>query len=221
MKGVAFDLDGVITDTAKFHFEAWSKLAKEKFALDLPAEFESQLKGISRIESLERILAFGGLTDKYSEAEVVQLANEKNNYYVAAISKLTEADILPGIASLLEQLKEHGVKLAVASASKNAPMILEKLGLATYFDAIVDPSELKAGKPAPDIFLAAAKALNLAPSECVGLEDASAGVAAIKAAGMVAVAIGDEVELAQADTIVKTTADLNYDLLVSSYKKVH
>ena len=219
MKGVAFDLDGVITDTAKFHFEAWSKLALEKFDLELPAEFESQLKGISRIESLERILAFGKLSGKYTPAQVAELADEKNTYYVAAISKLTQADILPGISQLLADLKAQQVKLSLASASKNAPMILEKLGLLTYFDAIVDPSKLKAGKPAPDIFIEAAKAVGLAPSECVGLEDASAGVASIKAAGMVAVAIGDKEELAQADTVVSSTADLNYDLLVTSYQQ--
>ena len=108
MKGVVFDLDGVITDTAKFHFEAWSQLAKEKFDLTLPAEFESKLKGISRIESLERILEFGNLSDKYTSDQVAEMANEKNTYYVAAIdSQLTENDILPGVKRLLDERTWH------------------------------------------------------------------------------------------------------------------
>lgn len=125
MKGAIFDLDGVITDTAKFHFAAWSQLASEKLGLKLPASFETELKGISRIESLERILDFGGLRDKYTAEQVEELAAEKNGYYLKAIDTLTKDDILPGITRLIGELKEHDVKLSVASASKNAPVILK------------------------------------------------------------------------------------------------
>lgn len=221
MQAAVFDLDGVVTDTAKFHFQAWSKLAKEEFNLDLPASFETNLKGISRTESLEAILKFGDLLDKYSKEEVQNLANKKNDYYVEAISKLTKEDILPGISKLLTDLKANGVKLAVASASKNAPFILEKLGLAHVFDAVADPAKVKAGKPAPDIFLAGAKAVGVAPNQCVGVEDAIAGVSAIKAADMVAVAVGDKDELRQADCVVPTTRNFTYQLFSDVFDCYH
>ena len=209
MKGAIFDLDGVITDTAKFHFAAWSQLASEKLGLKLPASFETELKGISRIESLERILDFGGLRDKYTAEQVEELAAEKNGYYLKAIDTLTKDDILPGITRLIGELKEHDVKLSVASASKNAPVILKKLGLFDKFDAIADPSKVEHGKPAPDIFLAGARAV----------EDAVAGVAAIKAANMTAVAVGDPEELGQADAVVPTTDDFSYDLFEKTWEK--
>ncbi|MHC3377988.1 beta-phosphoglucomutase [Ligilactobacillus equi] len=221
MQAAVFDLDGVVTDTAKFHFQAWSKLAKEEFNLDLPASFETNLKGISRTESLEAILKFGDLLDKYSKEEVQNLANKKNDYYVEAINKLTKEDILPGISKLLTDLKANGVKLAVASASKNAPFILEKLGLAHVFDAVADPAKVKAGKPAPDIFLAGAKAVGVAPNQCVGVEDAVAGVSAIKAADMVAVAVGDKNELRQADCVVPTTRNFTYQLFSDVFDRYH
>lgn len=221
MQAAVFDLDGVVTDTAKFHFQAWRKLAKEEFNLDLPASFETNLKGISRTESLEAILKFGDLLDKYSKEEVQNLADKKNDYYVEAISKLTKEDILPGITKLLTDLKTNGVKLAVASASKNAPFILEKLGLAHVFDAVADPAKVKAGKPAPDIFLAGAKAVGVAPNQCVGVEDAIAGVSAIKAADMVAVAVGDKDELRQADCVVPTTRNFTYQLFSDVFDRYH
>ena len=128
MKGVLFDLDGILTDTAKFHFAAWRKLAKEKLAVDLPAEFEQELKGVSRVDSLVRIMNYAGIKEQYSAEQIEKLANEKNRYYVEAISALTEDDILPGITTFLQELKEQHVLSAIASASKNAPLILEKLG---------------------------------------------------------------------------------------------
>ncbi|KRL83158.1 Beta-phosphoglucomutase glucose-1-phosphate phosphodismutase [Ligilactobacillus equi DSM 15833 = JCM 10991] len=124
----------------------------EKLAVTLPAEFETNLKGIGRLESLERILEFTGMTDKFTETEVNAMANEKNDHYVQVISKLTQDDILPVISQLLTDLKAHEVKLVVASASKNAPFILKNLGLFATFDAIVDPAKVAHGKPAPDIF---------------------------------------------------------------------
>lgn len=219
MKGAIFDLDGVITDTAKFHFEAWSQLAKEQFGLELPAEFEAQLKGISRTDSLVKILEFGNILDQYDEEQIAQLAEKKNGYYLKAIDTLTKDDILPGITDLIAQLKAHDVKLSIASASKNAPAILKKLGLYEKFDAIADPSKVANGKPAPDIFLAGAKAVDLDPRDCVGVEDAVSGVAAIKAANMTAVAVGDPKELSQADAVVNTTADFSYELFEKTWEK--
>ena len=219
MKGAIFDLDGVITDTAKFHFEAWSQLAKEQFGLILPAEFESELKGISRTDSLVKILEFGGLRDNYTDEEILALADKKNGYYLTAIETLTKDDILPGITRLIAELKEHGIKLSIASASKIAGAFLDKLGLLNEFDAIADPSKVANGKPAPDIFLAGAKAVDLDPADCVGVEDAVSGVAAVKAAGMTAVAVGDATELAQADAVVPTTADFSYELFEKTWQE--
>lgn len=220
MKGCVFDLDGVITDTAKFHFAAWKKLAAQKLNLDLPASFETELKGISRTDSLVRILEWGKIRDNYDDEQIAKLAAQKNDYYLEAISSLTRHDILPGINDLINQLEEHDIKLSLASASKNAPFILKKLGLFNRFDAIVDPAKIKHGKPAPDIFLEGAAAVGLKPAECVGLEDAVAGVHAIKAAGMVAVGVGDAQELHEADEVVPSTAELSFVLLESVWKRV-
>lgn len=218
MQGVLFDLDGILTDTAKFHFAAWSRLAQEKLGINLPASFESELKGVSRVDSLVRIMDFTHITNQYTKEQIEQLANEKNDYYVKAISNLTQADILPGITVLLQELAEKKVACAIASASKNAPLILEKLGLTAYFAATVDPAQVAQGKPAPDIFIAAAHALGLEPEQCVGVEDAVAGVAAINAAGAVAVGVGTKEELGAAELVVASTAELNAALLERAYQ---
>lgn len=219
MQGVLFDLDGVITDTARFHFKAWSRLAKEKLNVTLPASFESDLKGISRIDSMNRILKFAGMENEYTAEEVNELAQTKNELYLNEISKLTQADILPGIENLLDELAANHVKLSVASASKNAPFILEKLGLKQQFDAIANPAKVKHGKPAPDIFIEAANQIHLTPQQCVGIEDAKAGVEAIKAAGAVAVGVGDANELHEADSVVGNTSELTYSVLKQAFEK--
>lgn len=219
MQGVLFDLDGVITDTARFHFKAWSRLAKEKLNVTLPASFESDLKGISRIDSMNRILKFAGMENEYTAEEVNELAQTKNELYLNEISKLTQADILPGIENLLDELAANHVKLSVASASKNAPFILEKLGLKQQFDAIANPAKVKHGKPAPDIFIEAANQIHLTPQQCVGIEDAKAGVEAIKAAGAVAVGVGDADELHEADSVVGNTSELTYSVLKQAFEK--
>lgn len=221
MQGAVFDLDGVITDTAKYHFAAWSKLAKENLDIELPASFETELKGVSRIDSLKKILEYGNKLDQFSDDDIQELAAKKNGYYLEAIEGLSKDDILPGITELIAQLKAHNVKMSLASASKNAPAILKKLGLFDEFDAIADPAKVAHGKPAPDIFLAGAAAVDLKPSECVGVEDAVAGVQAIKDAGMVAVAVGDAQELAKADKVVPTTADFSYDLFEQTFEKAN
>ncbi len=219
MQGVLFDLDGVITDTARFHFKAWSRLAKEKLNVTLPASFESDLKGISRIDSMNRILKFAGMENEYTAEEVNELAQTKNELYLNEISKLTQADILPGIENLLDELAANHVKLSVASASKNAPFILEKLGLKQQFDAIANPAKVKHGKPAPDIFIEAANQIHLTPQQCVGIEDAKAGVEAIKAAGAVVVGVGDADELHEADSVVGNTSELTYSVLKQAFEK--
>lgn len=219
MDGVLFDLDGVITDTARFHFAAWRQLAQQAFGVSLPDSFEAELKGISRESSLQRIVAFAQLDGQYTVAQLAALATQKNENYVAAIKQLTAADILPGIQPLLVALKARGVPMVIASASKNAPLILDRLALSAYFTAIVNPNDVHQGKPAPDIFIAAAQKIAVDPRKCVGLEDSVAGVAAINAAGAVSVAIGHASELSAAAVVVPTTAALTADLLEQAFEQ--
>jgi beta-phosphoglucomutase len=216
MKAVIFDLDGVITDTASYHFKAWKQLAAG-LDIEIDEQFNEELKGISRIESLERILAKGNKLEQFTAEEIEQLASRKNEEYLELINSISSADILPGILPFLQELKSRSVKIALASASKNAPFILEKLGINHYFDTIVDPSSLEKGKPAPDIFLRAAEQLSVPATECAGIEDAPAGVDAINAAAMVSIGIGSSVQLGKADLVLPSTAELNYEIVEQAW----
>ena len=187
IKGLVFDLDGVITDTAERHYLAWKRIA-HRLGIAIDREWNERLKGISRTESLELILAENPTLLLDSE-EKAQLLKEKNEHYLELIAEITAADILPGIPELLEEAKNAGYRMAIASASKNAPLILERLGLSAMFDAVVDPESLKQNKPHPEIFEKAAQALGLETQECIGFEDSLAGIEGIKMAGMPAVAI--------------------------------
>ena len=181
-KGALFDLDGVIADTSTLHFEAWKKLTDNYFAAKLPSDLEEKTKGVSRAESLKVILNY--LEVSVSENMFQQLLFEKNEQYKESLKQLS------GVATFISELKQQKVKLALASSSLNGPLILEKLTLAETFDTIVDPSKVENGKPAPDIFIAAAQSLNLQPLECIGIEDSIAGLKAIKESGAFSVAIG-------------------------------
>ncbi|MGB7472581.1 beta-phosphoglucomutase [Trichococcus sp.] len=217
LRAVLFDLDGVITDTAKFHFLAWRNLGAE-LGITVDEAFNEELKGVSRMDSLERILAYGGLADKYSLAEKEAFCTKKNDHYLELIQEMTPADILPGILLLLEELREAGLKTIITSASKNAPGILELLQVKDYFDGIVDPASVAAGKPAPDIFLAGAELAGVQPAECIGVEDAASGVDAIKAANITAVAIGDASVLGHADRVLADTSDLSLAILRDTWE---
>ncbi|MFS0939531.1 beta-phosphoglucomutase [Enterococcus casseliflavus] len=213
-KGFVFDLDGVITDTAKYHYIAWKELASE-IGIEIDLKFNEQLKGISRMDSLERILTLGNKNDAYTEVEKEALATKKNTHYVQLLQSLTPDDLLPGVKTFLDEAKEKNIPCAIASASKNAPFILDKLGVMQDFDTIVDPATLKKGKPDPEIFIQAALALGIEPAEAVGFEDAQAGIDGIKAAGMYAVGVYSGEELHGADVIVEKLTDLNIDELLA------
>jgi beta-phosphoglucomutase len=217
LKAIIFDLDGVITDTAAFHFIAWKKLG-ERLGIELTEAFNEELKGVDRTESLRRILALGNQEDSFSEEEKNELAAEKNDFYVQLIQQITPSDILPGIARLLVELKEHQLKIALASASKNAPTILERLGLSESFDTIVDPTTLSKGKPDPEIFIKACEQLAIVPDEAIGVEDAYSGIQAINDAQMLSIGIGDPVTLSDADHTFPTTEELTFEKLMTIWQ---
>jgi beta-phosphoglucomutase len=198
-QAVIFDLDGVLTDTARYHYLAWKHMA-QGLGIEIDETFNESLKGIDRMMSLERILQHGQVQLPREEKE--RLAHEKNEHYKELIASMTHQDLLPGALERLDELKSLGVKISLASASRNAPTILEALGITGYFDSIANPALVAHGKPAPDIFLLAAASLHARPEACLGVEDAEAGVTAIKAAGMQALGVGDPKILAEADRVV-------------------
>lgn len=207
LKGLIFDLDGVLTDSARYHLSAWNNLAKE-LGITLTDDQLDALRGISRMDSLNMILKFDGQENKYTEAEKEKFAAEKNEKFVEQVETMTPKDILPGIPELLKDAKAQNLKMVIASASKNAPKILTRLGIMDEFDGIVDPSTLSKGKPDPEIYIKAQELAGLKADEVISFEDAKAGVEAIKAAGQFAVGIGNKDLLSEADYIVPTTADL-------------
>lgn len=200
-----FDLDGVLVDTAVYHYKAWKQLANS-LGFDFTVEQNEQLKGVNRMRSLDMILNWGGIEKSAEEKEI--LANEKNQWYVAMISKMTIAEVLPGSLRLLEELKTAGVKIALGSASKNSSLILARTNLAHFFDAIVDGNSVSSSKPDPEVFLKAATLLNTLPSNCIVFEDAAAGVEAAVAGSMKVVGIGEAANLKEADLVIKDLSEI-------------
>lgn len=187
LKAFLFDLDGVLTDTSDHHFQAWKKTAKQ-FGIDIPDAFEPKLRGISRMKSAEIIV--GQSPVQLSDDEMNTFIAEKNTHYLNAIQSLTPNDRLPGVKDIFEYAKRHAIKTALVSASLNAKWVINSLGMSQWFDFIANP-RTSPPKPSPKLFLAAAKGLEVTPDECLGFEDAPAGVAGIKAAQMIAIGIGE------------------------------
>lgn len=213
IKGFLFDLDGVIVDTAVFHFQAWRRLA-QKLGGDFTEEQNEQLKGVSRVDSLKKIIEWTGAT--VSEEEFLTLMVEKNEWYLELVQGLGPQDALPGALNFLQTAYDQGIKIALGSASKNAPMILEKLSITPLFTAIIDGNNVVNGKPHPEVFLKGAEALGLEPSECVVFEDSIAGVQAAKAGGISSVGIGDA-ETLQADIHFTALGDTTPEALVAHF----
>jgi len=198
-KGVIFDLDGVIVDTARYHYQAWKELA-EDMGIQFTHDDNERLKGVSRVQSLDILLELGKITVSKPEKEV--LADRKNAGYVEMLQQLTPADLLPGVTDLMAELKRNHIKIGLGSASKNAPFILKKLDISDLFDAVIDGTQTEKAKPDPEVFLLAAKRMGLAPQECVVIEDARAGIEAALAGEMYPVGIGNKENLPGASIVM-------------------
>ncbi len=210
IQAVIFDLDGVLTDTAEYHFLAWKQLATQ-LGIEFSRADNELLKGVDRMGSLELILQLG--QQQLSQDDKLMLAEQKNAEYLKLVQLMSPADLFPGVLPLFSSLKAAGVKTALASASKNAALVLQKLGIPALFDYVADSNLIKNGKPDPEIFLTCAEALGVKPERCIGVEDAPAGVTAIKAAGMYALGIGEPHALTQADLVIPAISALDPSLL--------
>ncbi len=213
-KALIFDLDGVIVDTAKYHFLAWKSLADE-LGLFFDENVNERLKGVSRMRSFEIILEVNDASERFGEEEKQRLIARKNDLYVEYISRLTPSDVLDGIRELTDAARERGLKTAVASVSKNAPAVLSALKMREKFDYVADAAKVSRSKPDPEIFLVCAEALGVEPQCCVGIEDSQAGIEAIKAAGMRAVGINVAVTSVEPDIVLSSTAELDLDKITA------
>ncbi|MFC6177197.1 beta-phosphoglucomutase [Companilactobacillus huachuanensis] len=207
IKGFLFDLDGVIANTSAYHSKAWHQLADE-LGVTWTEDLGNQLKGVGRMDSLNLILKYGHKENVYTEDEKVKYAEEKNENYLKLLNGLDKSEILPGMEDFIKDLSAHHYLISLASSSKNSPLVLEKLDLRKYFDEKVDPATLKHGKPDPEIYTRAAESLKLKPEECIGLEDASAGVTSINGSGAISVGIGDPTVLKDADINFNNTSEV-------------
>lgn len=218
IKTCIFDMDGVICDTAKYHYLAWKKLG-ERLGIVFTEEDNERLKGVSRMESLDILLSLSDKDITYTEEEKLQFAEEKNNDYVDYISNMDSSEILPGVLDFLTYCREQNIKVALGSVSKNAMTILKGLNLEQYFDAVIDGTKVTKAKPDPEVFLKGAKETGNEPEFCVVFEDAFTGITAAKSAGMFAVGIGDSKVLSNADFIIGGFCDMSPSMLLDKIRQ--
>ncbi|MRT93675.1 beta-phosphoglucomutase [Ancylomarina sp. 16SWW S1-10-2] len=211
-----FDLDGVVVDTAKYHYIAWKSLAKG-LGFNFTKEDNERLKGVSRMRSLDILMEIGGVD--LDDETLLKMAAKKNEEYLEYILKMTPDEILPGVKDLFENLKENGVKIALGSASKNAMLILKQLKLTSYFDAIVDGTHVSKAKPDPEVFLKGAELVGFKPENCVVFEDAEAGVEAAINGGMRCVGIGSPKVLGKANFVVPGFEGFTFETLKKGLDK--
>ena len=205
-----FDLDGVVVDTAKYHYKAWKRMAKE-LGFDFTGEDNERLKGVSRMDSLEILLEIGNI--QLTEDQKLDYAHKKNTWYVEDVMKMTPDDILPGVLNFFKELKNAGIKIALGSASKNAVPILERLNIIDKFDVIIDGTKTKKAKPDPEVFLLGAEGLKINPANCVVFEDAEAGVEAALNAGMYCIGIGSPNILGKAHKVMPNLNEMTIEQL--------
>lgn len=211
IRGVIFDLDGVLVLTDELHFQSWQQLTAAE-GIHFDRSINQRLRGISRMESLEIVLERA--TRKYTSAEKAALAERKNSIYLTYLQRLTPADLLPGVVDTLAELRRRRIKTAVASSSKNVPIIMERLGLHAWFDAVADGNDITRSKPDPEVFLLAARRLGLPPVECLVIEDAQAGIESARRAGMAVFGIGTPASLPGVARLAPDLAHVTVDELL-------
>jgi beta-phosphoglucomutase len=206
-----FDLDGVIVDTAKYHFLAWKRLT-DQLGIHFTEEDNERLKGVSRMASLEIILEIG--SREFDERKKLEFTTLKNNWYIEYISKMTPAEILPGCVRFINELRDADIRIAIGSASKNTPMILNRVGIENLFDAVADGNNISKAKPDPEVFLRAAEMVDVEPGKCFVFEDAVAGIQAALNAGMGCIGIGSPKVLTKAHFVVSGLYEMNLEKLI-------
>jgi len=209
IRAFLFDLDGVLTDTSEYHYQAWQRLADEE-GLPFSRQDNENLRGISRRESLNILLKGKIISEETAQAWM----ERKNGYYVSLLGQMTPEALLPGAVELLQEIRRAGIKTAIASSSKNAPQVLERLKLLSLVDAVVDGNVVSRSKPAPDLFLTAARAVGAAPCECVVVEDAAAGIEAGKSGGMITLGLGPKDRVGKADMVLPDLAGAQLGLIL-------
>jgi len=214
---VIFDLDGVLTDTAEFHFIAWQATAN-KLGVSFNRDDNEKLKGVDRENSLQYILDKESL--KVSAEKFQELLNQKNEHYLTLINEVDPSYLFDGVLNCFSALKKSNINIGLASASKNASLVIKKLGIEDLFDFVGDAAAVANSKPAPDIFLSVAQGLQVTPESCIGIEDAVAGVSAIKSANMFAVGIGEASILTQADIVFSNMSELDFNKLLTADKQL-
>lgn len=207
IKACIFDLDGVLVDTAHYHFLAWKRLAKE-FDYELTEEINEELKGVSRMKSLEIVLQHANVSLENQKKEL--LADRKNGWFTEYVHNMNPDELFPGVRELFSRLRKDNIKIGLASSSKNAKTIIEILGIQHEFETVVDGTMIVHSKPDPEIFLLAAKRLGIDPADCLVFEDAEAGVEAALAAGMKCVGVGNFTKLNRANRVVDSIQNFNY-----------
>lgn len=211
IRGVIFDLDGVLVTTDELHYQAWKQVADQE-GIYFDRTINHRLRGVSRMESLEIILERAGR--QYSPEEKLAMANRKNNLYRELLQTLTPADILPGVNAILAELRRRGIKMAIASSSKNTPLILSRVGLKDAFDVVADGNDITHSKPHPEVFLLAAQRLGLPPADCLVVEDAVAGIEAGRRAGMAVLGIGTPETLPNVQPLATSLAEISIEKLL-------
>lgn len=210
IKAFLFDLDGVLTDTSEFHYRGWKRLAEEE-GLPFNREDNEALRGVSRRESLSILLKGRALTEAQMEAWM----DRKNGYYLALVNQMTPADLLPGSQDLLAEIRAAGMKIAIASSSKNAPLVIDRLNLSRAIDTIVDGNVVTRSKPAPDLFLKAAERVGARPDEAVVVEDAAAGIEAGIAGGMWTIGLGPKERVGAANLVFPSLAGVRLSQILN------
>ena len=210
-EAIIFDLDGVLTDTSEYHYQAWKRLADEEGIPFTREENDEHLRGVSRRESLMYIIR----GRHYSEAQIQEMMDRKNRYYTEMIKSMTPNDLVAGGRDLLKEIRDAGIKTAIASSSKNAHTVLERLDIMNLFDGVADGNSVVNTKPAPDLFVYAAGMVRVPTTACLGVEDADAGIEAIKNAGMQALGIGPAERFHRADKVLPTLAHLHLQDILS------